>query len=103
MNETWALILVLAVATFALKVSGPLMIGHRELPRWAIPVISVLPGAMLTALIVVQTVGGEGRIVLDERLAGLTAAGIVLWWRRSALIVAVIAATATTALARALI
>lgn len=102
MSDTWLVVLLLTLATVAIRISGPLLTGHRELPGWAAPVIAVLPGALLTALIVVQVFSDGDRLVLDERLAGLAAAGLVLWRRRGAVITAMIAAAAVAAALRAL-
>lgn len=101
MDDIWAVIFLMTLTAIALKVSGPFLVGHRELPGWALPVITVLPGALLTALIVVQVVADENRVVVDERLVGLAAAGGILWWRREALILAIVGAAAAAALVRA--
>lgn len=103
MSDIWAVIVLLTFAVMLTKIGGPLLIGHRELPDWAIPVITVLPGALMTAVIVVQVLGAGNKIVVDERLAGLAAAGLVLYWRRNAFIAAIIAAAATAAVIRAFI
>lgn len=103
MSETVLLIIGLALASAALRVSGPLLLGQRALPPWAGPVLTVLPGALITALIVVQVLGPSDSVTVDERLIGLAAAGLVLWWRRSAVIPALIVAAVTVALIRALL
>lgn len=102
MSDAWLVVVLLTVATVAIRISGPLLTGHRELPTWAVPVITVLPGALLTALIVVQVFGDGDRIVVDERLAGLAVAGLVLWRRQNAVILAMLAAASVVAVIRAL-
>jgi hypothetical protein len=65
-------------------------------------VIALLAPALLAALIVTETVGGEGsELVIDERVAGVAAAGGVLVVRDSVL-GAIVAAAAVTAVLRAL-
>jgi hypothetical protein len=61
--------------------------------------VEVLAPAMLAALVVTQTVGGNRELVFDERLAGVAAGGIAIWLRAPLLVVMVVAA-ATAALIR---
>lgn len=103
MSDIWAVVLLMTVGVVVIKTSGPFLIGHRELPGWAMPVITVLPGALLTAIIVVQVLSDGKKIVVDERLLGLAVAGSILWWRRNALLAAVVAAAASVALIRAVV
>ena len=57
---------------------------------------------MLTALIVVETLGSGRSIELDASLAGVAAAGLVLIRKRDALLSAILVAALVTALLRAL-
>ena len=100
MTEAWVTIGVLAVATIAIKAGPPLLLGGRPLPERLTAVIALLAPALLAALVLVGTVGGDREVSVDARLAGLAAAGGVLAARRS-LIAAVVAAAAVTALVRA--
>jgi len=61
----------------------------------------MLAPALLAALVVTQLVGGDRRLVFDERLLGLAAA-IVAIRLRAPLLAVVVAAAAVTAAARAL-
>ena len=61
----------------------------------------MLAPALLAALVVTQAVGGDRKIVLDERLLGIAAA-IVAILLRVPLLVVVVAAAGVTALARLL-
>ena len=61
----------------------------------------MLAPALLAALVVTQLVGGDRRLVFDERLLGLTAAMVAILLRAPFLAVVVVAA-AVTAAARAL-
>jgi branched-subunit amino acid transport protein len=96
---TWLVIAVVGVVTMVFKASGPVMLGTRELPPRVASVVEVLAPAMLAALVVTQTVGGDHEMVLDERVAGLAAGGIAVWLRAPLLVVMVVAA-ATAALIR---
>lgn len=102
MTEAWVTIGVLAVATAAIRASGPALVGGRELHPRLFGVIALLAPALLAALVVTETLSGaDNELVVDERAAGVAAAGVALALRASVVPVIVIAAT-VTALARAL-
>ncbi|HZO59485.1 MAG TPA: AzlD domain-containing protein [Solirubrobacterales bacterium] len=101
MTEVWITIAALAAATAAIKASGPVVFGGRALPAPALRVISLLAAALLSALVVTQTVAEDQDLVLDARVAGLAAAAGALALRRS-LVVTMVSAAAATALVRAL-
>ena len=77
MNATvWITIAGLALTTAAIKAFGPVVFGARELPRALARVIPMLAPALLTALVVTETVSGSGRsIVIDARSGGLAVGG----------------------------
>jgi hypothetical protein len=92
----WAAILIAAGGCYALKLAG-LSVPQRVLDGVRVQrVATLLPVALLAALIGVQTFG-EG---VDARAAGLAAAVVALLARAPFLVV-VAAAAATTALLRA--
>jgi branched-subunit amino acid transport protein len=92
--------LVLAGGVYLLKAAGPMLLGNRSLPRWLDLAAALLPAALLAALVVVSTISGERQYIIDARILGVGAAGIALW-RKAPFIVAVLAAAAVTAAARA--
>ena len=96
---TWLVIAVVGAVTMAFKAAGPVLLGKRELPPRVAAVVDVLAPAMLAALVVTQTVGGDRELVFDERLAGIVAGGIAVWLRAPLLVVMVVAA-ATAAVIR---
>ena len=98
---SWLVIAVVGAVTIAFKASGPVLLGKRELPPRVASVVEVLAPAMLAALVVTQTVGGDRELVIDERLAGVVAGGIAVWLRAPLLVVMVVAAV-TAALIRLL-
>ena len=57
MTATWTTIGVLAVVTAAIRASGPVLLGGRDLPPRLVAVITLLAPALLAALVVTQTVG----------------------------------------------
>jgi branched-subunit amino acid transport protein len=101
MSATWITIAGLAVSTAAIKGTGPVLLGGRDLPAWALRLIALVAPALLGALVVVETFGTGKDLVIDARLAGMAAAAAVLAARRSVLW-AVGAAALITALVRAL-
>jgi branched-subunit amino acid transport protein len=98
---SWLVIAVVGAVTIAFKASGPVLLGTRELPARVASVVEVLAPAMLAALVVTQTVGGDRELVIDERLAGVVAGGIAVWLRAPLLVVMAVAAV-TAALIRLL-
>ena len=99
MKTLWVVIAAVALATAAIKAAGPVLVGGRQLPSGATAVISMLAPALLAALIVTQTIGGNGQLVLDERLLGIGVAAIAIGLRAPVL-VAVLLAALTVAVAR---
>ncbi len=98
---TWVVVGVVGAATIAFKASGPVLLGSRTLPPRIAAAVDVLAPAMLAALVVTQTVGGDRELVVDERLLGV-AAGAVAIRLRAPLVVVMVVAAATAALARVL-
>jgi branched-subunit amino acid transport protein len=100
LTEVWVTIAVLAVATALIRAVGPAFLGGRSLPARATDVIVLLAPALLAALVVVQTLSAPegGRLDVDERLAGVAVAGVVLWRGGSALLTVGIAAGVTAGL-----
>lgn len=103
MSEVWITIAVLAIATAAIRASGPVLLGGRELPGPARGVIALIAPALLAALVVVETFGAPegGALEIDSRVLGVGAAAIGLRIGWSALPVVAVAA-AVTAVARLL-
>jgi branched-subunit amino acid transport protein len=102
MTDVWITIAVLTVTTAAIRASGPVALGGRDMPPAVQGVITLIAPALLAALIVVETLGAPegGSLELDARIAGVGAAAVALGMRASALSVVAIAAI-VTALVRA--
>lgn len=99
MSAPWGVILAVALASATIKATGPVLVGGRELPPRVNAVIALLAPAMLAALVVTQTFGEDGHLVLDERALGIGAAAVALALRAPVLLAVVLAAV-VTALAR---
>jgi len=100
MTTIWIVVGVVGGATIAIKALGPVVLGARELPPRMDGVVVLLAPALLAALVVTQAVAGDRRYVFDARLVGLAAAAVSIRLRAPLLVTLVVAAT-TTALARA--
>ena len=93
---SWGAILALSAAAYALKLAGFALAGRvdpRAAERWSLELV-VVP--VLAALIIVQTLDGGERIVVDARLPALSVAAVLVW-RRAQLLVVVLAAGGTAA------
>ena len=100
MTVLWITIVAVALASAAIRAAGPILLGGRELPSSANAVIALLAPTLLAALVVTQTFGEDGRLVLDEKAIGVAVAAVVLALRAPVLL-AVALAVVATALARA--
>lgn len=102
MSPAVVALVLLAAGTYALKAAGPLLLGRRSLSPALERAATLLPAALLAALVISSTAAVDRRIVLDARLpALLVAAGLL--WLRAPFVVVVLGAAATAALARAVV
>lgn len=95
MSDVWLVVLVVGAATIAIKATGPVLLAGRALPPRLADVVEMLAPAVLAALVVTQTVGGDEEIVVDERLVGVGAGAAAVALRAPLLVVIVVAAVAT--------
>ena len=101
MTPTWWAVIVATLACYLTKLAGH-SVPQSVLDRPLVKAISdALPIALLMALVAVQTFAVDQHLVLDARLAGLSAAVVALLLRAPFLVVVVVAA-GTAALFRAM-
>lgn len=98
MTAVWVSIAVVALASFAIKASGPVLLGGRELPARLLRIIALLASAILAALVVVGTFSEDGHLKIDEQTVGVAAAGVVLLLRAPMLIAIALGAVAAALL-----
>jgi branched-subunit amino acid transport protein len=91
-SAAWTAVLVVGLATVAIKAAGPVLAGGRELPQGSARVVNLLAPALLAALVATQAFSSEEALVLDERGAGLAVAGVAILLRAPLLVVVVAAA-----------
>jgi branched-subunit amino acid transport protein len=95
----WTAILVASGGCYALKLAG-LSVPSRVLARARVQrAATLLPVALLAALIATNTFASGDRLVLDARAGGLLAAAVALRLRAPFLVVVAVS-SATTALLR---
>ena len=99
MSTVWVAIVAVTLASAAIKAAGPILVGGRELPLRVNAVIALLAPALLAALVVTETFGDNGHLVLDERALGVGVAAVALALRAPVLLAVALAAL-VTALAR---
>lgn len=93
-------VLLACLLCFGTKIVGYLVPGSIVDGERVSRITTLLPVALLSGLIAVQTFAGDGgRLVLDARVAALVVAAVLLW-RRANFLVVVIAGAAAAALVR---
>lgn len=97
----WGTVLAASLTCFALKLAGHLVPEHWLADPRVARVTSLVTVALLTSLVVVQTLGKGQGLVVDARLPALAVAAVALALR-APFVVVVILAAATAAGLRAL-
>lgn len=92
MNSLWTATIVTSGICFLLKYLG-YSLPESVLNKPVIQRINLLiPIALLSALVAVQTFGSEQNVVIDHRLAGVGAAAIALKFKASFPVIMIVAA-----------
>ena len=99
-TTTRTVVVVVGIATIAIKALGPVLLGGRPLPPRLAGPIALLAPPVLAALVAIHTVGAERQLVLDARVPGVAAAAVAIWLKAPVLVVIIVAA-AVTAVVRA--
>jgi Branched-chain amino acid transport protein (AzlD) len=96
MTTVWIVIAALCAGTFALKAIGPAAVGTRTPPERALSVIALVAPAILTSLVVYQTLSNShSGLTIDARVVGLATGGAAALARLPMIAVVVLAAAAT--------
>ena len=98
---SWTAILLLAAGSYGFKAAGFLGTGRVARRPWMDEIGVLIAPALLSALVVVQTLADGTTLVVDARLVGVLAGGFAVW-RRWPFVVVVLVAAATAAGVRAL-
>ena len=94
------LIAACALITAAIKATGPVALGGRELPDWFTSIVAMMGPALFAALVVSQALADGRHWALGADTAGIAVAAVAAW-RGASVIVVVFVAAVTTALLRA--
>jgi branched-subunit amino acid transport protein len=98
---SWTTLLLLAAGAYVFKAAG-LILGRGWRPPTAVQgCLDLLPAALIAALIVVNTVIADRRIVFDARLPGVAVASIAAWRKAPFPVVVLLGAGVTALLRRA--
>jgi branched-subunit amino acid transport protein len=101
MSGAAAMVLALAVGTYALRLVGPVLHGRVPVPPRAQELLSAGAVVLLVALLATGALTEGTGLAGWARPAGVLVA-VVLAWRRAPFVVVVLAATGVTAVLRAL-
>ena len=88
------MIVALAAGSYGIRILGVTAFG-RIAEQHMGPVVSLLPAALFSALIVVTTLERAGEPMLDARLAGVAAAAVAAWQKASMMVVVLVAMAVT--------
>ncbi|HJY24117.1 MAG TPA: AzlD domain-containing protein [Actinomycetes bacterium] len=97
MTEVWVTIVALALVTIAIKGIGPFLLGTHEIPSRLLPVVVLLPSALVTALVVSAVVErtDSGMIVDVAQVVGIAVAAVALLLRLPLVVVLIVAVVVT--------
>ncbi len=94
-------IVLLMLGAWGQRLAGMFLVGPvLEKRPLLTAATNLIPAAVISAVVVQLTLARGTSLVLDERMAGMVVAGILVW-RKAPFIVVVVAAAAVTALLRA--
>jgi branched-subunit amino acid transport protein len=97
---TWTLIFVLAAGVSLQRLVGMFAGGAllAKVPVFA-RLATLIPAAVVAAVIVQLTLASGRSLQVDPRLAGMLVAGVLVW-RRAPIVIVILSAAAVTALIR---
>lgn len=96
----WSAIVALGAGSYLLRAVGMNVLAGRELPAAWTRILDLVPVALLSAVVALQTLTAGNAVVVDARVVGLGAAVGALVLRAPVPVVLVVG-LATTALVRA--
>jgi branched-subunit amino acid transport protein len=90
-DALWTAVVVGSIGTYLLKLAGLSVPAARVEQPWVARIVDFVPAALLAALVAVQGLTTEDRIVIDGRLAGLAVAALALALRAPFIVVIALA------------
>ena len=90
-DALWTAVVVASIGTYLLKLAGLSVPAAWVEQPWVARIVDFVPAALLAALVAVQGLTSEDRIVVDGRLAGLAVAALALALRAPFIVVIALA------------
>jgi branched-subunit amino acid transport protein len=100
-SDSWIIVIAVSCVCLLMRVAVPLSLGEHPPERLARALDRAIP-ALLAALVVTGTFANGQDLVIDPRLAGLAAGGLVVLTRRP-MVLAMAVACVVTAVVRLLL
>jgi branched-subunit amino acid transport protein len=97
---SWAFVFLLAATAYGFKVLGLVLVGDRALPPMLDRCLSLIPAALIAAIVVKDTFSVGQHLQVDARAAGVGAA-VIAAWRKAPLILVIVIGAVVTAGVRA--
>lgn len=94
-TTTWTVVVLVGLATIAIKALGPILLGGRPLPPRVDRVVALLAPALLAALVAINTFATGQQLGVDARILGVGAAAVAIRLKAPVLVVVVVAAVVT--------
>ena len=90
-HALWTAVVVASIGCYLLKLAGLSVPAAWVQQPWVARIVDFVPAALLAALVAVQGLTTEDRIVVDGRLAGLAVAALALALRAPFIVVIALA------------
>jgi branched-subunit amino acid transport protein len=90
-DAVWTAVVVASVGCYLLKLAGMSVPAAWVEQPWVARVVDFVPAALLAALVAVQALTTDDRLVVDGRLAGLAVAALALALRAPFIVVIALA------------
>ncbi|RBY76949.1 AzlD domain-containing protein [Blastococcus sp. TF02-09] len=87
----WTAVVVASIGCYLLKLAGMSVPAAWVEQPWVARIVDFVPAALLAALVAVQGLTSDDRIVVDGRLAGLAVAALALALRAPFIVVIALA------------
>ncbi|MEV6332400.1 AzlD domain-containing protein [Streptomyces sp. NPDC051909] len=97
MSGVWLAVLLVGAVSMALKATGPVLLGGRELPDSMQRVVALMAPTLLAALIATQIFGSGQALTVDARVVGLAVGAFGVWRKWPTLLVVFLGAAAAAA------
>ena len=95
---SWTTLLLIAAGAYSFKAAGALGLGRLANTPSLLAIGALMPPALLSALIVLQTFTIERDLVLDARAPGLGVGAVAAWRGAPFWLVALLAALVTASI-----